>query len=120
QRTAPEKYMRLAVDSAEELLAGFPKTRDELFRYRGLVLGSIEASHFTHEQLLMIEDFVAERGGGLLVIGGRSAFAEGGWAGTPVADALPVELDAARKGDTTFFAQFAVRPTRAGTTHAMT
>ena len=120
QRTAPEKYLRLAVDSAAELIAGFPKTRDELFRYRGLILGSVEASHFTHEQLLMIEDFVAERGGGLLMLGGRSSFAEGGWAGTPVADALPVELDAGRKGDSTFFAQFAVRPTRSGATHAIT
>ena len=35
---------------------------------------------------------MSERGGGLLVLGGRS-FAQGGLSGTPLEDALPVELD---------------------------
>ena len=120
QRTAENKYLRLSVDSAGELAGGFPKTRDELFGYRGLILGSVEASHFTHEQLRIIADFVSQRGGGLLVLGGRKSFLEGGYAGTPLADVLPVELDAAAGIDTTFFALVRVRPTRAGLTHAAT
>jgi hypothetical protein len=44
--------MRLSVDGPEEL-AGFPKTRDELFAYRGIIL-SIEAGAFTGDQLRMI------------------------------------------------------------------
>jgi uncharacterized membrane protein len=116
QRTADQKFLRLDVDSAGELYGGFPTTREELFTYRALVLGSVEASFFTHDQLQMIADFVAERGGGLLVLGGRSAFAEGGYAGTPVAEALPVTLTAAR--DTTYFAELDVRPTSAGLVHA--
>jgi len=119
QRTAENKYLRLMVDSAEELVGGFPKSREELFRYRGLMLGSIEASHFTHEQLRMIADFVSERGGGLLMLGGRKAFAEGGWARTPVADVLPVELEPSLQNDTTFFSRLKVAPTRAGLSHAM-
>jgi hypothetical protein len=102
QRTDEDRYLRLAVDSADELAAGFPRTREELFGYRGLILGSVEASHFTHDQLAMIEEFVERRGGGLLALGGRSALAEGGWAGTPVADALPVRLDPALAADSTF------------------
>ena len=51
QRTADNKYLRLGVDNADELVAGFPKTREELFAYRGLVLGSIEAGAFTGDQL---------------------------------------------------------------------
>jgi len=43
QRTAEAKYLRLDVDSPDELVAGFPKTRDDLFGYRAIVLGSIEA-----------------------------------------------------------------------------
>jgi uncharacterized membrane protein len=120
QRTAENKYMRLDVDSAEELLGGFPKTREELFRYRGLILGSVEASHFTHEQLRMIADFVGERGGGLLLLGGRHSFAEGGWAGTPVEDVLPVELDASYNGDTLYAAPVRVELTRAGRSHFVT
>ncbi|MGH7504818.1 MAG: glutamine amidotransferase, partial [Longimicrobiales bacterium] len=120
QRTAENKYLRLAVDSAEELLGGFPTTREELFRYRGLILGSVEASHFTHEQLRIIADFVGERGGGLLMLGGRHAFAEGGWAGTPVEDVLPVTLDPSFMGDTLYAAPVKVELTRAGHSHFVT
>ena len=92
QRTAESKFLRLDVDDASELEFGFPSERSELYRYRGLVLGSVEASFFTHDQLTMIADFVSERGGGLLMLGGSRAFAEGGWAGTPVEEVMPVVL----------------------------
>ena len=120
QRTAENKFMRMDVDDVDDLLV-FPTTREELFSYRALVLGSIEANHFTPDQLRMIADFVSERGGGLLMLGGQRAFAEGGYAGTPVADVLPVVLDE-RDGDGEgdFFAETRVRPTRAGTTHPST
>jgi uncharacterized membrane protein len=117
QRTAESKFLRLDVDDADELAAGFPRTREELYRYRGLVLGSVEASFFTQDQLQMIADFVSERGGGLLVLGGRSAFAEGGWAGTAVEDVLPVVLPR-EAGDDTFLAEVDVTPTPAGAAHA--
>ena len=94
QRSAENKYLRLGVDDADELVGGFPKTREELFQYRGLILGSVEASFFTHDQLAMIADFVGQRGGGLLVLGGRRALAEGGFIGTPLEDVLPVRLEA--------------------------
>jgi len=94
-RTADEKFFRRNVDDPEELAGGFPTTREELYRYAGLILGSVEASFFTHDQLQMMADFVGQRGGGLLVLGGRRALAEGGYAGTPLADALPIVLQPA-------------------------
>ena len=97
QRTSQNKFLRLDVDDAEELAGGFPKTREELFRYRGIVLGSVEASFFTADQLRMIAEFVSQRGGGLLALGGRHSFAEGGYGQTPLADVLPVVLE--EKGD---------------------
>jgi uncharacterized membrane protein len=117
QRTAENKYYRRLIDNPDELAAGFPKTRDELFAYRGLILGSVEASAFTGDQLRMIAEFADRRGGGLMMIGGRRAFAEGGYSGTPVADALPVVLDA-KQPDTTIRLQ--VTPTRVGQGHAVT
>ena len=119
QRTDDERYLRLGVDSAAELRDGFPVTREELFGYRGLVLGSVEASHFTHDQLRMIAEFVERRGGGLLALGGRGAFAEGGWAGTPVEPVLPVRLDA-RPADSLFLARVKVVPGRSAATHPVT
>ena len=47
QRTAENKYWRGDVTSADELIGGFPKTREELFAYRAIILGSIEAAAFT-------------------------------------------------------------------------
>jgi len=117
QRTTDTKFFRVMIDSGDELAAGFPKTRDELFSYRGLILGSIEANAFTGDQLRMIADFADRRGGGLMMIGGRRSFAEGGYAGTPVADALPVVLEA-KQPDTTL--RLHVSPTRTGQSHAVT
>ena len=115
QRTADNKYMRVGVENSEQLAAGFPKTREELFAYRGLILGSIEAGAFSGDQLRMISDFVERRGGGLLMLGGPRAFAEGGYAGTPVADALPVTLERpARVLDVLPVARLHVKPTKAG------
>ena len=121
QRTAENKFLRRNVDGPDELVGGFPRTRSELFKYRGLILGSIEAGHFTPDQLRMIADFVNHRGGGLLMLGSHRSFAEGGYAGTPVADVLPVVLDAARgDAEESFFQEVSVETTRAGATHPST
>lgn len=119
-RTADNKYYRLVLDNPEQLAGGFPKTRDELFSYRGLILGSIEAAAFTGDQLRMIAEFVERRGGGLLMLGGSRSFSEGGYAGTPVADALPVLLERmARAPEDWNFSKLKIRPTRAGEGHAL-
>ncbi len=121
QRTADNKYMRVGVENSEQLAGGFPKTREELFGYRGLILGSIEAGAFSGDQLRMISDFVERRGGGLLMLGGSRSFAEGGYAGTPVADALPVTLERpARTLDVLPVARLHVKPTKAGEAHGVT
>lgn len=121
QRTAENKFMRIGVEDAEDLVGGFPRTREELFQYRAIILGSIEANFFTPDQLRMIADFVSERGGSLLMLGGQRAYAEGGYAGTPVADVLPVVLgEPAGEDEAGFFLETDVRPTRAGATHPAT
>ncbi|MGH9240518.1 MAG: hypothetical protein ACRD3G_20950, partial [Vicinamibacterales bacterium] len=120
QRTADNKYMRLRGEE-DEIVGGFPKTREELFKYRGLIIGSVEAGLFTGDQLQMIADFVDRRGGGLLVLGGPRSLAEGGYGGTPVADALPLVIDPrTRASEPAPLARLKVSPTRAGQTHAAT
>ncbi len=94
ERTSDNKFLRLDVDDAEELAAGFPRSREELFGYRGLIIGGVEASFFSIDQMRMLSDFVSQRGGGLLMLGSDKTFAEGGYAGTAVAEALPVALNA--------------------------
>jgi len=116
-RTAENKYWRGDVSDKDELIGGFPKTREELFAYRSVILGSVEAASFTPEQLRMLADFVSKRGGGLLMLGGRRAFAEGGWGGTPVGEVLPVVIE---NSNEKYFSEVAAKPTRAGVTFPVT
>lgn len=120
QRLAKDQFRRFSVDDSLDLVSGFPKTRDELFAYKGVILGSIEASFFTGDQLRMLADFVSERGGGLLALGGRRALAEGGYAGTPVSDVLPVELARLPDPDAPHFTELKVEVTVPGSIHAAT
>jgi len=121
RRTADNKYLRQTVSSPNELIDGFPKTREELFAYRGVILDGAEADSFSPDQLRMLADFVSKRGGGLMMLGGRHSFAEGGWAGTPLAEALPVVVEAGTKKDRSeYFSEIAVRPTREGATYPVT
>jgi hypothetical protein len=120
-RSAENKYLRLDVDSSAELVNGFPKTRAELFAYRAVILGSIEASYFTQDQMRMLSDFVSVRGGGLLFLGGRRSFAEGGYSGTPLADVMPVQIDGPPVPDSlTFFADLKASVTPEGQSSAVT
>ena len=69
----------------------------------------------------MIADFVDRRGGGLLMLGGARSFGEGGYGGTPVADALPLLIDPrTRASEPAALARLKVAPTRAGQAHAVT
>src|SRR4051812_3953631 len=79
------------------LTLGFPATREQLFGYDALVIANVEGDFFSRAQLKVAADFVAERGGGLLTLGGRS-FAQRGLSGTPLEEALPVELNDRRGG----------------------
>src|SRR6185436_6688439 len=79
------------------LTAGFPARRDQLFVYDALIIANVESDFFSRAQLTMLADFVSERGGGLLVLGGRS-FAQRGLSGTSLEEVLPVELNDRRGG----------------------
>ena len=92
QRYDQPVLVRVNLDSPEELAGGFPKTADELFGFKGIILANLEAEFFTSEQLRLLQRFVSERGGGLLMLGGMESFEGGAWRGTPVETLLPVWL----------------------------
>ena len=121
QRTGENKFYRQGIASQQELANGFPKTEEELFAYQGLILGSVEASFFTADQLRGIEAFVSRRGGGLLAIGGRFAFDGGRYKGTPVGDLLPLSLAGNATDIANAFAPvYKPQLTAAGQTHPIT
>jgi uncharacterized membrane protein len=90
QRYDQPVLVRVNVDNAQELAAGFPKTAEELFAFKALILDDLEAEFFSPEQLRLLQRFVTERGGGLLMLGGMESFEGGAWHETPVENILPV------------------------------
>lgn len=117
-RSADRKFLRLGVRDSAELIGGFPVKREELFKFRAIVLGSIESSFFSGDQLRMLAEFVSQRGGTLLALGGRSSFSEGGYANTPVAEVLPVTLERAGRDTNAPAVTLRLEPTSDGLTHA--
>lgn len=90
EQGGPTYYVQGAASRTGALVDGFPRTRDELFRYQAVVLGNIEADQLSREQLQMLLAFVEQRGGGLAIIGARS-FGERGITTTDLGRVLPVE-----------------------------
>ncbi|HET9943368.1 MAG TPA: glutamine amidotransferase, partial [Terriglobia bacterium] len=91
-RSSQNKFYRQGIEDKTALEDGFPKTKEELFAYSGVMLGSVESTFFQPDQLEMIVDFVKERGGGFLMMGGKNSFSSGRYQNSPIADILPVEL----------------------------
>jgi uncharacterized membrane protein len=91
-RTTTNGLYRQGVDNADELKDGFPRTREDLFKYDALLIGNLPAAYFTKVQQQLIQEFVNLRGGNLLMLGGSKTLGEGGWANTVVNDLLPVRL----------------------------
>ena len=117
-------YVQAAGDRVAALASGYPAKRSELFAYDAIIFGNIEADFFTRDQLELTSAFVAERGGGLLVLGARS-FERQGLSGTPLEEALPIDLTDRRATVTLASAQSGVAPntpalTRDGAMHPAT
>jgi uncharacterized membrane protein len=91
-RTTENKIYRQGVENPQELASGFPAKAEDLFGFRALIIGSVDAGYFTPTQQRLIREFVDRRGGGLLLLGGRQSLSDGIWGGSEVADVLPVVL----------------------------
>jgi len=92
--------VRLNTRDKAELRDGFPKTQEELFGYHAVILDDIEAEFFTHDQMELLQEFVAERGGGFLMLGGKESFQQGNFHRTPIGRILPVYLDRLARQET--------------------
>jgi uncharacterized membrane protein len=95
-RTTENKIYRQSIQDPAELGDGFPTRPEDLFAYQAIVIGSVEATYFTAGQRELIREFVDRRGGGLLLLGGRSSLADGGWGVSDLASLLPIVLPDAK------------------------
>ncbi len=82
-RLDPRDPAQRPVDLAERFNRG---------KYDVYILGDVDASSFTSDELQRLAD-VVKQGAGLAMLGGFHSFGPGGYANTPLAAVLPVAMD---------------------------
>ncbi len=68
-------------------------SRTALTAHRAVVLENVAAERIGSAGMRALREFVLERGGGLLMTGGRASFGIGGWYLSPVDELLPVSME---------------------------
>ncbi|MFN8371574.1 MAG: VWA domain-containing protein [Anaerolineae bacterium] len=63
-----------------------------LAQYDSVILVNVPATEMSNTRMQLIESYVKDLGGGLVVIGGPESYGPGGYFQTPIEDALPVEM----------------------------
>ena len=75
----------------------YPTSKEVLFDYDAIIFGNIASSKFSKQQLENTAEFIRTRGGGFLMLGGSRSLGnhsiEDSYINTPLAQALPVELE---------------------------
>ncbi|MFT5042674.1 MAG: hypothetical protein ACI8TX_003667 [Hyphomicrobiaceae bacterium] len=79
--------------NSPEHIERFPDNRDDAFQYDLVILGDVDASFFTDEELGLLEELIRDRGASLLMLCGPM-YSPGSYVGTPVQTMLPVRFDA--------------------------
>jgi uncharacterized membrane protein len=86
------------VHASQNELALIPFPVDELFTehlpsFDAIVLQDFDAQPYGLEKYLPNVERYVRGGGGLVMVGGQNSFVAGGYAGTPLAEVLPVALE---------------------------
>ena len=92
----------------------FPRDLDALRKFDVIVIGDLDQTLFSPDQLAMIQQAVKDRAG-FLMLGGQASFGPGGYAGTPIAELLPVEIGG--RGDRQLKDAFTLQLTDDGKAH---
>ena len=90
-REAPRGLTGFEVTSARPEALADPLRR--LAEFDAVVLAGVEAEALPPGAPERLRRYVGEQGGGLFMLGGAGSFAPGGYRGTPIEEALPVDLD---------------------------
>jgi uncharacterized membrane protein len=72
--------------------AALPSDLSGLSPYASVVLVDIPASSLTQKQMLTLQSYVKNLGGGLVAVGGTNSFGLGGYYQTPLEETLPLNM----------------------------
>ncbi len=64
----------------------------EIANYKSVVLANVSATNLTTQRMKILQTYVRDLGGGLVVIGGPNSYGVGGYYQTPLEETLPVEM----------------------------
>ncbi len=78
--------------NSPEHIERFPSDREEAFQYDLVILGDVDKSFFTDEELSLLEELIRDRGASLLMLCGPM-HSPCSYAGTSVETMLPVRFD---------------------------
>lgn len=70
-----------------------PATLAEFQSYDSVVLNNVAAHQLTPDQMKSIRSSVRDLGTGLVMVGGPNSFGPGAYRGTPIEEALPVDME---------------------------
>jgi uncharacterized membrane protein len=84
-------------DIAGRKLDKLPETEAEFALFDVIILGDLDRTFLSKEQMALLRKFV-NGGGGLLMLGGHSSFGPGGYGGTDVEAVLPVHCGTRNQG----------------------
>jgi uncharacterized membrane protein len=94
-RTSKQSVFRQNVETAGELMNGFPTSLEELAPFRVVVLSNLRPADLTPAQQEVLARFCGELGGGVLMIGGPATF-DSSWQSSRLEQLLPVVFSANR------------------------
>ncbi len=63
-----------------------------LAAYKSVILANVSATDLTEQRMKVLQSYVRDLGGGLVVIGGPNSYGVGGYYQTPLEETLPVEM----------------------------
>jgi Mg-chelatase subunit ChlD len=88
--SAALKAQGVAVD--EGSAGALPASLHELLDYDLVILDNVSGFDLSLAKMELLESYVRDAGGGLIMIGGDRSYAAGGYHGTPVERLLPVDM----------------------------
>ena len=86
-----DRFLLQGADPGLDLSRGLPARREDFGHFDVVILGDVGRDEFSGIQLEYLRDYV-DGGGSLMVLGGYHSFGAGGYAGSPLAEVLPVEM----------------------------
>ncbi|MGQ9631177.1 MAG: VWA domain-containing protein [bacterium] len=92
------KALRAQGIEVEEVSAqDIPSALSELLAYSLLIFDDVSGFEMSEAKMELVERYVRDLGGGVIMLGGEQSFGAGGYYGTPVERILPVNMDAATR-----------------------